>query len=93
VKINKSGKPTGLAGIMCEIRWFTHFLAAVMLVIPVAGLVPGDRVNLNVIGSLVLIAALVILDLVITIPLTLWINKLIGHGLAPVRARIKAEIR
>lgn len=74
----------GLSKIMKEIRWFTHFVVAVMLVIPVAGLVPGDAVNLNVIGSLGLIVMLVVADLVITIPLSLWIKKLNRPVLAPV---------
>ena len=85
MKIN-SLAPTGrgLVKIMQEIRWFTHFLVAVMLVIPVAGLVPGDAVNLNVIGSLALIVMLVVADLVITVPITLWIKKLNRPVLAPV---------
>jgi hypothetical protein len=74
----------GLSKVMKEIRWFTHFVVAVCLVIPVAGLVPGDAVNLNVIGSLGLIVMLIAADLVITVPLTVWIKRLGKPVLAPV---------
>lgn len=77
MKINSSRpEGRGLAKIMQEVRWFTHFVVAVLLVIPVAGLVPGDKVNLNVIGSIGLIVMLVVLDLVITVPLTLGLRRL-----------------
>ena len=85
-RIVKNNAP-GLDKIMKEIVWFTHFLIGVLLVIPVAGLVPGDRVNLNVIGSLGLIVLLVALDAVITVPCTLWRRKINRPVLAPVRIR------
>lgn len=72
--------------VMKEIVWWTHAVVGLALVIPVAGLVPGDAVNLNVIGSIGLIVMLVALDLVITVPCYVWRRKIANGptGLKPV---------
>jgi hypothetical protein len=82
-------KTRKLSKIMTEVRWFTHALVAALLFIPVAGLVPGDSVNLNVIGSLGLIAILVAADLAITVPLSLWLRRLNRPAFVPVRSYAK----
>lgn len=91
MKINTLA-PTGrgLSKIMKEIRWFTHAITAVPLLYLVASLLPGDKIGFNVIGTFGMIVILVVLNLVITVPLTLWIRKISKPVLAPVRSRIKA---
>jgi hypothetical protein len=68
-----------------EVVWWTHALVALPLIYLGAGLVPGDRVNLNVIGSLIIMAVFVALDLAITVPCSAWRRKIRnGPVLAPV---------
>ncbi len=75
--------------IMKEIVWWTHALVSVPLIYLTAGLLPGDNINLNVIGSLVMIITFVVIDLVITVPCTAWRRKIRKPVLAPVRTRVK----
>lgn len=70
---------------MKEIIWWTHALTALPLIYFTAGLVPGDRVNLNVIGSVFMIAVFVALDLMITVPCSAWRRRIRRPVLAPVR--------
>ena len=86
MKINTLA-PTGrgFVRIMKEIRWFTHAITAVCLLYLGASLLPGDLIGFNVIGTIGLIVILTVLNLLITVPLTVWINALGRPALAPVR--------
>lgn len=92
MKINTLA-PTGrgLSKIMKEIRWFTHAITAVMVLYLGASLVPGDKIGFNVIGTLGLLVFVIVGNLVITVPLTLWIRMIGKPVLAPVRSRVKAH--
>jgi hypothetical protein len=70
---------------MKEIVVWTHALTCVPLIYFGAGLVPGDRVNLNVLGSVVMIVVFVALDLMITVPCSAWRRRIRRPVLAPVR--------
>lgn len=86
MKINTlAPRGRGLSKVMKEIRWFAHFITAVPLLYLVASLLPGDKIGFNVIGTLGLIVILVVANLVITGPLTIWIRKINKPVLAPVR--------
>jgi len=51
------------------IVWSVHFVAVVLGLYLVAALLPGDTVNVNVLGALFLIALVAIVDVVLTTPL------------------------
>lgn len=47
---------------------FLNFLAALVVVVLLGALLPGDRFNANVLGSLVTIVLVAMLDLAVTLP-------------------------
>jgi len=68
--------------------WINMIFAIPVLYLT-AGLLPGDKINLNVLGSLVMIVVLVLVDAIITVPVWLWISRSRRPVLAPVRDWIK----
>lgn len=52
-----------------SIVWSVHFVAVLLAGYLVAALLPGDNVNVNVLGALFLIALIAIADVVLTVPL------------------------
>ena len=74
---------------MTEVIWWTHALISLPLIYFTAGLVPGDTVNLNVIGSVFMITTFVVLDLMITGPCYLWRRKINRPVLSPVRRNVR----
>lgn len=52
-----------------NIIWSVHFVAIALVFYLVAALLPGDNVNVNVLGALFLVALVAIADVVLTTPL------------------------
>lgn len=52
-----------------SIVWSVHFVAIALVFYLVAALLPGDNVNVNVLGALFLIGVIAIVDVVLTVPL------------------------
>lgn len=76
---------------MEEIRWFTHFVTAIMALYLVASLLPGDLIGFNVIGTIGLVIFVIAGNLVITVPLTMWIKRIGRPVLAPVRSYARSK--
>jgi hypothetical protein len=56
--------------------WSVHFAAVALALYLAAALLPGDNVNVNVLGALFLLAVVAIVDVVLTAPL----KYLAGRG-------------
>lgn len=63
-----------------NIIWFVHVVAVVLAGYLLAALLPGDNVNVNVLGALFLVAVVAVLDAALTAPL-----KYLARRRAPVR--------
>lgn len=66
------------------IKW-TLMITAVPVILLVAAMLPGDPVNVNMIGAIALIFGLGVLDAVIILPCVLWLRKIDRPVLPPVR--------
>lgn len=69
--------------------WFVHFVAAALVLYLVAALLPGDTVNVNVLGALFLVALVAIADVVLTAPLKYLANR---QGRTAARSSIRPRV-